>query len=138
MGKNNSFSMNITDMSNEEVDEAVSNALHDIIRDMDLWQEKKSFHKEITQALFDVLNARDLTIFDVMIKRDEKVGEILDESMKDVPEGKLLEGAIDTEKVQICNLRAKDQEGRFELLYEREFKKDIQLMLYTQRKRIRI
>ncbi len=138
MGKNNSFSMNITDMSDEEIDEAVSNALHDIIRDIDLWQEKKSFHKEVTQALFDILNARDLTIFDVMIERDEKVGEILDEPMKDVPEGKLLEGTIDTEQVRICNLRAKDSEGRFELLYEREFKKDIQLMLYTQRKRIRM
>ncbi len=138
MEKKNSFSMNVTDMSDDEIGEAVSNALHDIIRDTDLWQEKKSFHKEVTQALFDILNARDLTIFDVVVKRDEKVGEILDEPMKDVPEGKLLEGAIDTEKVRICNLRAKDREGRFELLYEGEFKKDIQLTLYTQRKRIRM
>ena len=134
----NMFSMNISDMSDDELDEAVSNALHDIIRKTDLWQEKKSFHKEVTQALFDVLNERDLTIFDVTIKREEKVSEILDEPMKDIPEGKLLEGPIDTEKVRIFNLRAKDAEGQFELLYEREFKKDIQLTLYTQRKRIRM
>ncbi len=63
----NTFSMNVTDMSDEELDEAVSNALHDIIRNTDLWQEKKSFHTEITRALFDLLNQRDLTIFDVMI-----------------------------------------------------------------------
>lgn len=134
----NTFSMNVTDMSDDELDEAVSNALHDIIRDTDLWQEKKSFHKEVTQALFEILSQRDLTIFDVMIKRDEKVCEILDEPMKDIPEGKLLEGPIDTEKVRICSLRAKDQRGHFELLYEREFKKDVQLTLYTQRKRIRM
>lgn len=134
----NTFSMNVTDMSDDELDEAVSNALHDIIRNTDLWQEKKSFHKEVTQALFDVLNERDLSIFDVMIKREEKVSEILDEPMKDIPEGKLLEGPIDTEKVRIFNLRAKDAEGHFELLYKREFKKDIQLTLYTERKRIRM
>ncbi len=134
----NTFSMNVTDMSDDELDEAVSNALHGIIRDTDLWQEKKSFHREVTQALFEILSQRDLTIFDVMIKRDEKVCEILDEPMKDIPEGKLLEGPIDTEKVRICNLRAKDPGGHFELLYEREFKKDVQLTLYTQRKRIRM
>lgn len=134
----NTFSMNVTDMSDDELNEAVSNALHGIIRDTDLWQEKKSFHKEVTHALFDILNKRDLTIFDVMIKRDEKICEILDQPMKDIPEGKLLEGPIDTEKVKICNLRAKDPGGTFELLYEREFKKDIQLTLYTQRKRIRM
>ncbi len=134
----NTFSMDVTGMSDDELDEAVSNALHDIIRSTDLWQEKKSFRKEVTQALFDILNKRDLTIFDVMVKRDEKVGEILDEPMKDIPEGKLLKGSIDTEKVRICNLRAKDPEGRFELLYEREFKKDIQLTLYTQRTRIKM
>ncbi len=134
----NTFSMNVTNMSDEELDEAVSNALHDITKDTDLWREKKSFHKEVTQALFDILNQRDLTIFDVLIKRDEKVCEILDEPMKDIPEGKLLEGSIDTEKVRICNLRAKDEAGHFELLYEREFKKDIQLTLYTQRERVRL
>ncbi len=134
----NTFSMNVTNMSDEELDEAVSNVLHDITKDTDLWREKKSFHKEVTQALFDILNQRDLTIFDVLIKRDEKVCEILDEPMKDIPEGKLLEGSIDTEKVRICNLRAKDEAGHFELLYEREFKKDIQLTLYTQRERVRL
>ncbi len=134
----NTFSMNVTNMSDEELDEAVSNALHDITKNTDLWREKKSFHKEVTQALFDILNQRDLTIFDVLIKRDEKVCEILDEPMEDIPEGKLLEGSIDTEKVRICNLRAKDEAGHFELLYEREFKKDIQLTLYTQRERIRL
>ena len=132
------FSMNVTDMSDEELDEAVSNALRDIIRDTDLWQEKKPFHTEITRDLFNLLNQRDLTIFDVMIKRDEKVCEILDEPMRDIPEGKLLEGPIDTEKVRICNLRAKDAEGQFELLYEREFKKNVHLTLYTHRKRIRM
>ena len=137
MGKN-TFSMNVSDMSEDELDEAVANALHDIIKDTDLWQEKKSFHKETTQALFDILNKRDLTIFDVVIERDEKVGEILDEPMKDISEGKVLEGPIDTEKVRVRNLRAKDAEGNFELLYEREFKKNIQLTLYTQRKRIRM
>ncbi len=136
--KKNTFSMNVTNMSDEELDEAVSSALHGIIRDTDLWQEKKSFHKEVTQALFDILGQRDLTIFDVLIKRDERVCEILDRPMKDIPEGKLLEGPIDTETVRICNLRAKDAEGHFELLYEREFKKDIQLTLYTQRERIRL
>ncbi len=137
MGKN-TFSMNVSEMSEDELDEAVANALHDIIKDTDLWQEKKSFHKETTQALFDILNKRDLTIFDVVIERDEKVGEILDEPMKDTSEGKVLEGPIDTEKVRVRNLRAKDAEGNFELLYEREFKKNIQLTLYTQRKRIRM
>ncbi len=137
MGKN-TFSMNVTDMSDDELDEAVSNALHDIIRDTDLWGEKKPFHKEVTQALFDILDKRDLTIFDVTIKRDEKVGGILDEPMTDIPEGKLLKGSIDTERVRICNLRAKDEGGQFELLYEQEYNKNIQLTLYTQRKRIRM
>ncbi len=132
------FSMNVTNMSDEELDEAVSNALHAIIKDTDLWREKKSFHKAVTQALFDILNQRDLTIFDVLIERDEKVCEILDEPMKDIPEGKLLKGPIDTETVRISNLRAKDAQGNFERLYEREFKKDIQLTLYTQRERIHL
>jgi hypothetical protein len=134
----NTFSMNVSDMSEDELDEAVSDALHDIVKTADLWEEKKAFHKEVTNALFDLLNERDLTIFDVQIKRDEKVCPILDEPMRDIPEGKLLEGPIDVEKVKICNVRVKDTAGNFELLYEREFKKDIKLTLYTQRKRIKM
>jgi len=135
---NKSYSMNVSDMSEDEVDKAVSDALHGIVKAMNLWQEKKSFHKNVTDALFDILKQKDLTIFDVLIKRDEKVCEILDEPTKDIPEGKMLEGSIDTETVKVYNLRSKDPNGNFELLYDNEFRKDIQMTLYTERKRIKM
>jgi hypothetical protein len=130
--------MNVSDMSEDEIDEAVSDALHGIVKAMNLWQEKKPFHKKVTEALFDILKQNDLTIFDVLIKRDEKVCEILDEPPKDIPEGKMLEGSIDTETVKVYNLRSKDPNGDFELLYDNEFRKDIQMTLYTERKRIKM
>ena len=135
---NKTYSMNVSDMSGDEVDEAVSDALHGIVKATNLWEEKKSFHKKVTQALFDILKQKDLTIFDVLIKRDEKVCEILDEPMKDIPEGKMLEGSIDTETVKVYNLRSKNPNGNFELLYEDKFRKDIQMTLYTERKRIKM
>jgi hypothetical protein len=67
-----------------------SEALHGIIKAMDLWKEKKAFQQKVTDALFTILKRKDLTIFDVLIKRDEKVCEILDEPTKDVPAGKVL------------------------------------------------
>jgi hypothetical protein len=130
--------MNISDMSEDEVEEAVSDALHGIVKAMDLWQEKKPFHKEVTEALFDILKQKSLSIFDVLIKRDEKVCEILDEPKKDMPEGKMLEGSIDTETVKVYNLRSKDPSGNFELLYENAFRKTIQMTLYTKRKKIKM
>lgn len=130
--------MNVSDMSEDEIDEAVSDALHGIVRAMDLWQEKKPFHQKVTEALFDILEQKDLTIFDVLIKREEKVCEILDEPAKEIPEGKMLEGSIDTETVKVYNLRSKDPNGNFELLYDNEFRKDIQMTLYTERKRIKM
>jgi hypothetical protein len=66
------------------------------------------------------------------------VCEILDASKKDIAEGKVLEGSIDTETVKIYNLRSKDPNGDFELLYEDDFREDIQLTLYTKRKRIKM
>jgi hypothetical protein len=132
------FSMNISDMNEGEIDEAVSDALHGIVKAIDFWKEKKSFHQVVTDALFDILRRRGLTIFDVQIKRDEKVCEILDAPKKDIAEGKVLEGSIDTETVKIYNLRSKDPNGNFELLYEDEFRKDIQMTLYTKRKRIKM
>jgi hypothetical protein len=132
------YSMNVSDMSEGEIDEAVSDALLGIVKSIDLWKEKKSFHQEVTDALFDILRRRDLTIFDVLIKRDEKVCEILDEPKKDISEGKVLEGSIDTETVKIYNLRSKDSNGNFELLYKGAFRKDIQMTLYTKRKRIKM
>ena len=74
----------------------------------------------------------------MLIKRDEKVCEILDEPTKDIPEGKMLEGSIDTETVKVYNLRSKDPNGNFELLYDNEFRKDIQMTLHTERKRIKM
>ena len=132
------YSMNVSDMSDDEIDDAVSEALHGIVKATDLWNEKKSFHQQVTDALFDVLKRNDLTIFDVLIKRDEQVCEILDEPKKDVPGGMVLEGSIDTETVKIYNLRAKDQTGNFELLFEDEFRKDIKMTLRTDRKRIKM
>jgi hypothetical protein len=132
------YSMNVSDMRDDEIDEAVSDALHGIVKATDLWKEKKAFHQEVTDALFDILRRRDLTVFDVLIKRDEKVCEILDAPKKDIPEGKVLEGSIDTETVKIYNLRSKDPNGNFELLYEDEFRKDIQMTLHTKRKRIKM
>ncbi|MGZ4925745.1 MAG: hypothetical protein ACXV4B_04760, partial [Halobacteriota archaeon] len=112
------YSMNVSDMTEDEIDEAVSDALHGIVKAMDLWQEKKYFRQEVTNALFNILKRRDLTIFDVLIKRDEKICEILDEPTKDIPEGRVLEGPIDTETVKVYNLRSKDPDGNFELLYD--------------------
>jgi len=80
--------MNVSDISEDEIDEAVSEALHGISKAMDLFKKKKSFHQKVTDALFTILKRKDLTIFDVIIKRDEKVCEILDEPTKDVPEEK--------------------------------------------------
>jgi hypothetical protein len=130
--------MNVSDMNEDEIEEAVSEALHGIVKATDLWQEKKSFHQKITDTLFDILKRKNLTIFDVLIKRDEKVCEILDEPKKDFPEGKILEGSIDTETVKIYNLRSKDRDDNFELLYEEEFRRDIQMTLYTERKKIKM
>ncbi|MGA7076708.1 MAG: hypothetical protein WBZ42_09240 [Halobacteriota archaeon] len=130
--------MNVSDMTEDEIDEAVSDALHGIVKATDLWQEKRSFRQEVTDALFDILKRRDLTIFDVLVKRDEKVCEILDEPMKDIPEGRVLEGSIDMETVKVYNLRSKDPDGNFELLYDNEFRKNIQMTLYTKRKRIKM
>jgi hypothetical protein len=132
------YSMNVSDMSVDEIDEAVSDALQGIVTAMDMRQEKKSFRQEVTDALFDLLKRRDLTIFDVLIERDEKVCEILGELTKDIPEGKMLEGSIDTETVKVYNLRSKDTDGNFELLYNNEFTKTIQMTLYTKRKRVKM
>jgi hypothetical protein len=132
------YSMNVSDMSVDEIDEAVSNALQGIVTAMDMRQEKKPFRQEVTDALFDLLKRRDLTIFDVLIERDEKVCEILGEPTKDIPEGKMLEGSIDTETVKVYNLRSKDTDGNFELLYTNEFTKTIQMTLYTKRKRVKM
>ncbi|MEI7827005.1 MAG: hypothetical protein WCI87_04320 [Euryarchaeota archaeon] len=132
------YSMNVSDMTEHEIDEAVSDALHGIVKATDLWQEKMSFRQEVTDALFDMLKRRDLTIFDVLIKRDEKVCEILDEPMKDIPGGRVLEGSIDSETVKVYNLRSKDPDGNFELLYDNEFRKNIQMTLYTDRKRVKM
>jgi hypothetical protein len=130
--------MNVSDMSEDEIDEAVSDALQGIVTAMDMWQEKKSFRQEVTDALFDLLKRKDLTIFDVLIERDEKVCEILGEPMKYIPEGKILEGSIDTETVKVYNIRSKDADGNFELLYNNEFTKIIQMTLYTKRKRVKM
>ncbi|MGZ7134071.1 MAG: hypothetical protein ACXVH4_05045 [Halobacteriota archaeon] len=130
--------MNVSDMTEDEIDEAVSDALHGIVKAMDLWQEKKYFRQEVTNALFNILKRRDLTIFDVLIKRDEKICEILDEPTKDIPEGRVLEGPIDTETVKVYNLRSKDPDGNFELLYDDEFRKNIHMTLYTKQKRIKM
>jgi hypothetical protein len=132
------YSMNVSDMSVDEIDEAVSDALQGIVTAMDMRQEKKSFRQEVTDALFDLLKRRDLTIFDVLIERDEKVCEILGEPTKDIPEGKMLDGSIDTETVKVYNLRSKDTDGNFELLYNNEFTKTIQMTLYTKRKRVKM
>ena len=132
------FSINVSDMREDEIDEAISEALQGIVKAMDLWKEKKSFHQEVTDALFSILKRNDLTIFDVLIKRDEKVCEILDEPKQGIPEGEVLEGSIDTETVKIYNIRSKDANGNFELLYTDEFRKDIQMTLYTKRKRIKM
>jgi hypothetical protein len=125
-------------MNEDEIDEAVSEALHGIVKATNFWQEKKLFHQKVTDALFDILKRKDLTIFDVLIKRDEKVCEILDEPKKNIPEGKILEGSIDTETVKIYKLRSKDADDNLELLYEDEFRKDIQMTLYADRKRIKM
>jgi hypothetical protein len=132
------YSMNVSDMSVDEIDEAVSDALQGIVTAMDMRQEKKSFRQEVTDALFDLLKRRDLTIFDVLIERDEKVCEVLGEPTKDIQEGKMLEGSIDTETVKVYNLRSKDTDGNFELLYNNEFTKTIQMTLYTKRKRVKM
>ena len=132
------YSMNVSDMSEHEAEEAVSEALHGIVKATDLWEEKKPFHKKATEALFDILKQKDLTIFDVLIKRDEKVCEILDEPKKDIPEGKMLEGSIDREMVNVYNLRSKSRNGNLELLYSDEFRKNIKMTLYTERKKMQM
>lgn len=130
--------MNVSDMREDEIDEAVSEALLGIVTAMDLWKEKKSFHQKVTDALFVILKRKDLTIFDVLIKREEKICEILDAPKKDISEGEVLEGSIDTETVKIYNIRSKDANGNFELLYKDEFRKDIQMTIYTKRKKIKM
>jgi hypothetical protein len=136
--RDKTYSMNVSDMTDDEIDEAVSEALHGIVKATDLQKEKRSFHQQVTDTLFDILKRNDLTIFDVLVKRDEKICEILEEPKKDVTEGKALEGSIDTETVKIYNLRSKDPNGNFELLYEDEFRNDIQMILFTKRKRIKM
>ncbi|MGZ4945591.1 MAG: hypothetical protein ACXV5N_04205 [Halobacteriota archaeon] len=132
------YSMNVSDMNEDEIDKAVSDALQGIVTAMDMRREKKLFRQEVTDALFDLLKRRDLTIFDVLIEREEKVCEILGEPMKDIPEGKMLEGSIDTEAVKVYNLCSKDTDGNFELLYTNEFTKNIQMTLYTKRQRLKM
>ena len=50
----------------------------------------------------------------------------------------MLEGSIDSETVKVYNLRSKDPDGNFELLYDNEFRKNIQMTLYTDRKRVKM
>lgn len=132
------YSINVSDMREDEIDVAVSEALHGIVKAIDLWKEKKSFHQEVTDALFAILKRNNLTIFDVLIRRDEKICEILGAPKKDFSEGEVLEGSIDTETVKIYTIRSKDADGNFELLYKDEFRKDIQMTIYTKRKRVKM
>jgi hypothetical protein len=131
------YSMNISGMTDEEINEALSQSLNAIVKGMDLWQEKLQFHKEVTEAFIDILTKKDLTIFDVLVKREDNICEIIDMPKKVVEGGQLLEGPIDTEVVKIYNLRAKNTEGNYDLLYENEYKKNIKIMLYSERKTIR-
>jgi hypothetical protein len=130
-------SMNITGMTDEEIDEALSKALNAIVKGTDLWKEKQQFHKEVTEALISTLRENKLTIFDVWIKREDNICEIIDVPTKVVEGGLLLEGPIDVEVVKIYNLRSKDSNGNYELLYENEYTKDLKIMLYSDRTIIR-
>jgi hypothetical protein len=129
--------MNISDMTDDEVNEALSKSLNAIVKGMDLWKEKQQFHKEVTEAFINILREKELTIFDVLVKREDNICEIIDMPTKAVEGGRLLEGPIDTEVVKIYNLRSKDVEGNYELLYENEYKKDIRIMLYSERTTIK-
>jgi hypothetical protein len=131
------YSMNISGMTEEEINEALSQSLNAIVKGIDLWKEKQQFHKEVTEAFIDILRKRKLTIFDVLVKREDNICEIIDMSAKVVEGGQLLEGPIDTEVVRIYNLRSKDVEGNYELLYENEYKKDIKIMLHSERTTIK-
>lgn len=131
------YSMNISDMTDDEINEALSKSLNAIVKGMDLWKEKQQFHKEVTEAFISILREKDLTIFDVLVKREDNICEIIDMPTKAVEGGRLLEGPIDTEVVKIYNLRSKDGEGNYELLYENEYKKDIKIMLYSERTTIK-
>jgi hypothetical protein len=131
------YSMNISGMTEEEINEALSKSLNAIVKGMDLWKEKQQFHKEVTEAFIDILQKRELTIFDVLVKREDNICEIIDMPTKAVEGGQLLEGPIDTEVVRIYNLRSKDAEGNYELLYENEYKKDIKIMLHSERTTIK-
>jgi len=131
------YSMNIAGMTDEEIDEALSTSLNAIVKGTDLWKEKQPFHKEVTEALISILRENKLTIFDVWIKREDNICEIIDLPTKVVEGGQLLEGPIDIEVVKIYNLRSKDVEGNYELLYENEYKKDIKIMLYSERTTIK-
>ncbi len=131
------YSMNISGMTDEELNEALSKSLNAIVKGMDLWKEKQQFHKEVTEAFIDILRKKELTIFDVLVKREDNICEIIDMPTKVVEGGQLLEGSIDTEVVKIYNLRSKDIDGNYELLYENEYKKNIKIMLYSERTTIR-
>ncbi len=131
------YSMNISGMTEEEINEAISKSLNAIVKGMDLWKEKKQFHKEVTEAFIDILRKGDLTIFDVLVKREDNVCEVIDRPAKAVEGGQLLDGPIDREVVRIYNLRSKDSEGNYELLYENEYKKDIKIMLHSDRTTIK-
>ena len=131
------YSMNIAGMTDEEIDEALSTSLNAIVKGTDLWKEKQPFHKEVTEALISILRENKLTIFDVWIKREDNICEIIDLPTKVVEGGRLLEGPIDIEVVKIYNLRSKDSSGNYKLLYEKEFKKDVKIMLYSDRTMIK-
>jgi len=131
------YSMNIAGMTDEEIDEALSTSLNAIVKGTDLWKEKQPFHKEVTEALISILRENKLTIFDVWIKREDNICEIIDLPTKVVEGGQLLEGPIDIEVVKIYNLRSKDSSGNYKLLYEKEFKKDVKIMLYSDRTMIK-
>jgi len=131
------YSMNIAGMTDEEIDEALSTSLNAIVKGTDLWKEKQPFHKEVTEALISILRENKLTIFDVWIKREDNICEIIDLPTKVVEGGQLLEGPIDIEVVKIYNLRSKDSSGNYKLLYENEFKKDVKIMLYSDRTMIK-
>jgi hypothetical protein len=131
------YSMNIAGMTDEEIDEALSQSLNAIVKGTDLWKEKQQFHEEVTEALISILKENKLTIFDVLIKREDRICEIIDMPPKVVEGGQLLEGPIDIEVVKIYNLRSKDSNGNCELLYENEYKKDLKIMMYSDRTTIR-
>ena len=131
------YSMNIAGMTDEEIDEALSQSLNAIVKGTDLWKEKKQFHKEVTEALINILRENKLTIFDVWIKREDSICEVADMPTKVVEGGQLLEGPIDIEVVKIYNLRSKDNNGNYELLYENEYQKDVKIMLYSDRTMIK-